>query len=159
MTVFLGVVAIILMMIGLAGTILPFLPGTPIAFLGFWIYAASTHFTSVSETAVWVFLALTIITILFDLIAPLLGAKKYKMSAHGTVGSVVGSLIGILTLGPLGAILGPIAGTLIGELATGRKVDDAVKSVKGLLVGYLGGMILKLIVVVSMIGYFLAKLI
>ncbi|MDO8466855.1 MAG: DUF456 domain-containing protein [bacterium] len=144
--------------IGLLGTVLPILPGVPLAWLGLFIYAYVKHFEPISLTTILVSLGLTILTLITDIIAPLIGAKRYHATKYGVVGSSLGLLFGIFALGPLGVIVGPFLGALIGEVAAGRKSKDAIHSAMGTFLGFLAGSLIKLIVIFVMLGFFIVAL-
>lgn len=152
------IIAILFMLAGLSGIFLPFLPGVPVVWLGFFVYAIFTEFQELSLLAVLIFLGLTVLSAIVDFIAPLLGAKSYKISTYGLVGASAGLLLGIATLGPIGIILGPFLGALLGELMSGKKYSAATKTALGTFVGFALSSLLRLGIAFSMIGFFLAKL-
>jgi uncharacterized protein YqgC (DUF456 family) len=154
MEIFLIVASAIIILIGLAGTVLPFVPGPPLALIGLLVYAWFTDFQVVSVTGIVVFAILTLLTILFDVAAPALGAKSYKSTKYGVWGAVLGSIIGIVVLGPIGAFIGPFIGAFIGELMVQPDHGRALHSAWGAFVGMLAGTLFKLIVVISMFAYF-----
>jgi uncharacterized protein YqgC (DUF456 family) len=122
--------------LGLIGSILPVLPG-PI--LG-WVGLLLLHLTS-AVTKDWNFLGITlaisIIVFALDYIIPALGTKKYGGSKYGVYGSMIGLLLG-LGFGPLGIIIGPFLGALIGELIKDSKdTNKALKAAYGSFIGFL----------------------
>ena len=148
----------VLMFLGLVGVIVPFLPGVPLAWLGIFIYAVSTNFEKISLTAVLVFLALTVLLFFLDLLAPMLGAKKYKASKYGILGVFLGAILGIIFFGPLGIIIGPLAGAFLGELLANKKPEQASKSAFGAFLGFIISALIKLIIILIMIGFFIFSL-
>jgi uncharacterized protein YqgC (DUF456 family) len=74
------VVCSILMVTGLLGVVLPILPGIPLAWLGLFIYAIGTGFERISVATVVIFAVLTVLALLLDFLAPMLGARKYRAS-------------------------------------------------------------------------------
>ena len=133
--------------------ILPFLPGVPIAWLGMFLFAYATGFSVITSNALLVFLGLTVISIAIDALGPLLGAKKYNASRWGVVGGVIGLILGIMFLGPIGLILGPFFGTFLGEIWSGKMEMEAFHSAKGALIGFLVGNVIKLAIIMVMFGY------
>ncbi len=151
-------VAILFMVVGLSGIFLPFLPGVPVVWLGLSTYAIFTDFRELSLVAILIFLGLTILSAIVDFIAPLLGAKSYKISTYGLIGASAGLLLGIAALGPIGIILGPFLGALAGELMSGKEYRTATKTALGTFIGFAFSTILRLGIALTMIGFFIAKL-
>lgn len=148
---------LILILVGLLGIILPFLPGLALVWLGVFIYAFKTGFETISLTAIIVFTAITILFLLMDFLAPLLGAKKYKAGKFGIIGSFLGTVIGVVAFGPIGIILGPFLGAFAGELISGKQQKQAFDSAFGALLGLLFGTLLKLVFGLVMFGYFIVS--
>ena len=152
------IITFFLIGIGLLGVVVPFLPGVPIAWLGLFIYALATDFTTLSLTTVLVFLGLTVLTFAFDIVLPLLGAKRYHATRFGLIGASLGLLLGLITLGPLGVLLGPFIGAFVGELLAGRQSDSALRAAFGAFLGFLVSSFLKIALVLVMAGFFIAAL-
>lgn len=150
--------AFFLVSLGAVGVLLPFLPGVPVAWLGMLLFGYVTEFVFVSWKILFIFLGLTILTMILDGIAPIIGAKKFQASRYGIIGSGVGLIFGILIFGPVGIIVGPFAGALIGELLSGRSEEAAWRSAKGTLIGFLAGSAVKLSLIVVMLGYLIFAL-
>jgi len=145
-----------LILSGAAGVLMPFLPGVPLAWLGMLAFAYATDFLFITWKALLIFLGLTLLTLVLDAIAPVLGAKKYKATTSGVVGSILGLFIGVAAFGPVGIILGPFLGTLFGEIYHGRDSEEAVRSAKGTVVGFLAGSAIKLALVLVMLGFMIS---
>ena len=147
------------MLVGLIGVVAPILPGVPLAWLGFFIYAIGTGFDRISLTTTIVFSVLTAIIIVLDLLAPMLGAKKFQASKWGMLGAFLGAIVGIFTLGFWGIILGPFIGAFLFELLFARKqTKGALKAATGTAVGCLVGALVKIIFILIMAGFFIASL-
>ncbi len=157
-TVIFAIICAILLLVGLVGVIMPYLPGIPIAWLGLFIYAIGTDWERISITTVIVFAALTLLALLIDFIAPLLGAKKNKASKWGMIGASVGLFLGIIIFQMWGIILGPLLGALIGELLAGKPAGQAFKSALGTFVGFLFGSLMKIVLILVMAGFFIVSL-
>jgi len=151
------ILSIVLMVVGLAGVVLPFVPGVPLVWLGLFIFASATGFKTISLLVVIIFLILTVALTALDFLAPMWGAKKYRASKWGVIGSFLGAIVGIFTLGVWGIIIGPFLGALVGELIAGRGKKQAFKSALGALVGFLVGTLVRLIVVLIMFGFLIAS--
>jgi uncharacterized protein YqgC (DUF456 family) len=147
----------ILMLVGLAGCVLPMLPGAPLVFIGIYIYAWLTGFTIISRNLIIVFLILTTISVVMEYISSSLGAKKLGASKLGFLGALVGAIVGVFFV-PWGIILGPLLGALLGELITGKKIKEALKAGGGAVLGFFGGVLLKLVTSFAMITIFTARL-
>lgn len=155
-----GILSFVLIIGGILGAVLPFLPGLPVSFVGLLIYAWYTDFQSVSALALVVFGLLIAATVALDIFAPAIAAKGHKASSFGTLGAVIGTVLGVIIFGPLGIILGPFIGAFVGELAnTGASTDRAFKVAYAAVIGMLVGTVFKLMVGLGMVIYFLIALI
>jgi uncharacterized protein len=148
----------LLIIIGAIGSFLPILPGPPLSFAGLWLYAWSTNYEKLTPTTLIVFAVLTILTMVVDFIAPALGAKGYKASRYGTIGSFVGAFLGIFVMGPIGIIVGPFIGGFIGEFIFAKSLKQAGNVALGSLVGFAIGSLFKAAVIVGMLVYFIYAL-
>jgi uncharacterized protein YqgC (DUF456 family) len=144
---------------GAIGVIVPFLPGTPLAWAGMLLFAYATDFSELSLKTIFVFLGFTALAEALDVLAPLLGAKKYKASAYGMIGSFLGLLFGVMMMGPIGIVLGPFVGALAGEMLRGREPEEAMQSAKGTVIGFLAGSAIKLALIFVMLGFMIWSLI
>ena len=106
--------AVILIIAGLAGTVVPALPGMPLMFAGMFLVAWLGHFQVISVTVVVILAALTIIALIADFVAGALGAKRVGASKLAIIGATLGTVAGLFTA-PLGLLIGPFAGAAIGE--------------------------------------------
>ena len=152
------ILSFLLMLVGLAGVVLPILPGIPLAWLGLFIYAIVTGFESISITTVVVFFVLTVLALLIDFLAPMLGAKKYKATKWGVFGSFVGLMVGIIFLGFWGIIIGPFVGAFLAEFLARRQFNIALKTAIGTVIGFLAGTMLKIILIFIMMGFLITAL-
>jgi hypothetical protein len=157
MDVLIIVICFILIILGLVGVILPFLPGLAFVWLGVLIYAINTGFETISLATIIVFSVVTLLFTVLDLAAPLLGAKKYKASKFGIMGAFAGTFLGVLILGPVGIVLGPFLGALAGELLSGKEHSQAFNSAFGTVLGLLFGALLKLVFGLVMFGFFIVS--
>lgn len=145
---------------GIIGVLLPMVPGgVPLVWLGAVLFSYATGFTLISWAWLSALFVLAAITVLIDIFAPILGAKKFKASRAGILGSFAGLLLGILILGPIGIILGPFLGTLIGEIYWSRRQpEEALRSAGGTLIGGLIGGAVKLAIALGILGFMIAAL-
>ena len=145
MDYFLLAIAIILIIVGLLGCILPIIPGPPISFLGILVL----HFTKFGESEystnfLLILAFVAILVTVMDYIVPIWGTKKFGGSKAGMWGATIGMIIGMIFLGPLGLVLGPLVGAIIGESIKGAKNKDAFRAGLGAFFGFLMGVGLKL---------------
>ena len=152
------VIGIFFLIVGLAGCILPIIPGPPISYLALlMLHLTQKYQFSTRFLVIWAVIAIAV-TVLDNLI-PIWGTKKYGGSQKAIWGSVIGLIIGLFMFPPFGIILGPFVGAVTGELFDGKNSCDALKSGFGAFAGFLGGIILKLIASGMMIFLFFRELI
>jgi len=148
----------ILMILGLAGSVLPILPGPPLSFIGLFLLALAKHFSTPLTPVLVIILAIvTILAIAMDYIIPLLGAKRYGASKWGVWGSVLGMVIGIFW-SPFGMLLGAFIGAVVVECIVGKKKGEALRAGWGVVMGTLFATILRLGVSGMMTYYFVLGL-
>ena len=111
-------VAAILVIVGLVGTVLPALPGVPLVFCGLLLAAWADGFAHAGALTLFVLGVLTVIALAIDFIAGVLGAKKVGASRYAVIGAALGTLLGLF-FGLPGLLLGPFVGALVGELVAG----------------------------------------
>lgn len=143
---------------GLAGSVLPGMPGPPLVFAGALVYALLTGFSPLGWPVMLTLAGLAALSQVLDYLASAYGAKRFGGSWWGISGSVLGGLIGLLLFSLPGMIVGLFAGAVLPEIFLGRK--GAVASLKiggGSLLGFLGGTFLKLVFSLLMIGIFLYR--
>lgn len=148
-----------LLISGALGIILPLLPSMPLAWLGMLAFAIATDFLFITWKILFIFLAFVVFSFILDFIIPLIGAKQYHASRYGVIGSIIGMIIGILFFGPLGIIVGPFLGTFIGEMVWGKNQDEAMKSAKGIIIGFLAGSAIKFSIILVMLGFMIYALV
>ena len=144
MDILIMVLAIILMVGGIAGCVLPILPGAPLAYAGLLLlhFTGLAHF-STAQLIVW--LIVVVVLQVVDYITPLLGSKYSGGTSFGNRGCVAGTLLGLFFM-PCGIILGPFLGAVAGEMMGGSDFPHAVRAGIGTLIGFLLGTLLKVIV-------------
>lgn len=144
MEIALLILAIICFIVGLAGAILPALPGAPISYLGVWLLQWSGYVHYSTAFLVGTAIVLVIISVIDYFLPPLI-TKKTGGSKYAAIGSVVGMLVGMF-LTPIGMILGMLLGAFIGELVFAKqKADGALKAALGALGGFVLGTGMKLL--------------
>lgn len=153
------IITLALMLLGLAGTIFPVLPGIPIIYAGYLIYGLATDWREYGAGVMIAFGAVTLLVLVLDWLAGAIGAKKYGASRAGVVGSVIGAVLGLIFFNIIGLVLGPFVGALLGELLLGRSLKEAVRSGWGALLGFLAGSFFKIVTASVMIVAFLLLII
>ena len=148
------ITAVILFILGFLGTILPALPGPILIWAGMLGYGYFVNFENLS-VSFYLSQALAVgLIYVVDYLSVVLGAKKYGGSRYAGWGAAAGTLVGLITLGPLGVIVGPFAGAVLVEILTGRTAQQAVKVGIGTIIGFLGGTFVKLLMEIVMIIWF-----
>ena len=135
MDILLIILGALCLLTGLAGCILPMLPGPPLAYAGLLLL----HFTErvqFSTTQLLVWLGVVVVIQVLDYFVPLLGAKYSGSTKWGTRGCLIGTVAGLFFM-PWGIILGPFLGAVIGELLGGRQTGEALPGLRaGLPAGH-----------------------
>lgn len=144
MTITLIVLGLVLAMIGLAGCIIPVIPGPFLSFLALIILSFAKHWEPFSPTFLMIMAGLTLLVSLLDYVAPVFGAKKYGGSKSGVWCSVFGMVLGIFFLPPWGMLIGAFAGAIIGEWLAGKEGRESLQAAWGVFIGNVVGTGLKL---------------
>ena len=144
MDILLIVFAFLLLVAGIAGCVLPLLPGPPLAYAGMLLLHLTdkVHFTT-PQLIIW--LVVVIVLQVVDYITPLLGSKYSGGTSFGNRGCMAGTLLGLFFM-PWGVIVGPFIGAVVGEMLGGQDLSHAIRAGIGTLLGFLVGTLLKVIV-------------
>jgi uncharacterized protein YqgC (DUF456 family) len=153
-TILLWVLAASLVLTGLAGMILPLLPGAPLLFLGLVIAAWAEDFIHVGYGTLGVLAGLALLTYVVDFASGALGAKRFGASKRAMIGATIGAVVGLF-MGIVGIIIGPFIGAVIGELSAKRTLSDAGYAGVGTTLGLVIGIAVKLVIGIAMITIFL----
>ena len=153
MDIALYVLAALLIVGGLAGSVLPSLPGIPMIFGGIWLVAAVDGYRHLGLWWLLIIGTLGGIGVIVDFIASTLGAKRVGASKRALWGASLGTLVGMF-FGIPGILLGPFAGALIGELSSGTSVLRSTHVGIGTWLGLLLGALVKLVISLVMVGLF-----
>ncbi len=145
MDIFLIILGAFLILIGLAGCIVPIIPGPPLSYGGI-ILLHLTEKVQFEQRFLLIWgLVVAGVTIL-DYMTPIWGTKKFGGTRRGTWGATIGLIIGLFFFPPIGIILGPFVGAVVGELTQTEDMNKAVRSGLGSLLGFLIGTGLKFMV-------------
>ncbi len=131
-------------LVGLAGCILPVIPGPLVSYLALLILSLAQNWEPFSTVFLLVMAVAAVGMTVLDYFVSLAGAKKYGATKFGLWGSVIGMLIGLFFFPPLGILIGALMGAMAGELMVGKDTMEALKVGWGVFVGNLVGTALKL---------------
>lgn len=147
------VLATVLVVVGLIGTVLPALPGLPLVFAGMLLAAWAGGFEQISVWVIVLLGLLTLVSFAVDFWATAHGARRVGASRKAVIGAVLGTFAGLLFM-PIGLFVGPFAGALAGELMHGRELRQAAKVGFGTWLGIVLAIVLKLGLAFAMLGVF-----
>ena len=153
-TIWYWIAASLLVVIGLFGTVLPGLPGTPLVFGGLLLAAWIDDFARVGPIPLTILGVLTLFSLVIDILGAMLGAKKVGASKQAIIGAALGTLFGLFA-GIIGLIIGPLIGAVAGELMAKRDIQHAGKVGVATWIGILIATALKLALVFIMVGIFI----
>jgi uncharacterized protein YqgC (DUF456 family) len=153
----LWVLAIALIVVGVAGAVLPVLPGAILVFAGIALAAWIDDFARIPLWLLGVFAAMTTAAWLVDYVAAALGAKRAGASRYAIIGAAIGTIAGIVT-GLWGLLFMPLLGAAIGEYLAQRDAWRAGKVGMATWIGLLLGTVAKLALVLAMVGIFAVAL-
>lgn len=151
------IIASILVVLGIVGSIVPALPGPVLGYIGLVILYFSKP-GSVSVLSLAIFGIAMLILIIIDYVAPILGAKFSGASRNGLIGAITGSILGIIFFPPLGIFIGALIGAFLGELLSGKEPENALKAGIGTILGSLSVIILQTFFAIALAIYFFIKL-
>ena len=151
-------IAGVLIVVGLIGIVLPALPGLPLMFAGMLLAAWAGGFAKVGAGMLITLGLLTAVSMGMDFWAAAIGARRVGASRVAVIGALAGTVFGLL-LGPVGLLVGPFAGALLGELWHGRslnasQVGKATRVGVGTTLGIILGVAVKLMLAFAMLGLF-----
>ena len=151
------VLALLAMMVGLLGAVVPGLPGPPII-----LVAAVAHRLVIGPrgSAWWVVAVLAFLTVFslgLDFLATSYGAKKLGATWRGAVGAAIGAMVGLFWA-PIGLVVGPLLGAMLLEMWAGRHWRDAGKAGVGAVLGLVAGTVGKVACCIAMIGLFAGEI-
>ena len=146
-----------LIVLGLAGTVLPLLPGTLLVWGGIVLGAWIDDFARVGTTTVVVVSVLAVLAWALDYVAGLMGARKAGASKQALVGAAVGTVAGLF-MGLVGVLFMPLVGAAIGEYLAQKDQTRAVKVGVATWLGIMVGLIAKVVLAFMMVGIFVAAL-
>ena len=156
--VLLWVLAVALILLGLAGTVLPALPGTAFVLAGIVLAAWIDDFTRIGVVTISIVAVLAVIAWVLDYVAGLLGAKKAGASRQAIVGAALGTVAGLF-MGLVGVLFMPLVGAAVGEYLARRDQRQAVQVGVATWLGIMAGMLAKVAMAFVMVGLFVVALV
>lgn len=143
MTALLIFLSLLLLLLGVAGTVFPALPGLPFMFAGAWLLAYSSNYQIIGSFSLLVLFLIAACGMAMDFVAGILGAKYTGASSEALWGAFIGSIAGIF-MGLAGLVLGPLLGAAIGEFLDKKNIWLAGKVGIGTLIGFIVGTVAKI---------------
>lgn len=147
-----------LIVIGLAGIVMPALPGTIFVLAGIVLGAWIDDFERVGWLAVAFVTVLAVLAWLMDYVAALLGAKRAGASRQAVIGAAIGTVAGIF-MGLVGVLFMPLVGAAVGEFMARRNHGQALRVGIATWLGLMAGMLAKFVLAFMMIGIFIVALV
>jgi hypothetical protein len=145
------VLAVVLILVGMAGTVLPALPGPILVFGGILLAAWIDDFTRIGADTLVVLGVLTVAAHLADLASAILGVRRSRASGRAVLGASVGALIGLF-FGIPGLVIGPFVGAVAAELTAGRDLSAAGRVGLAAWIGLLVGTAVRIALVIAIVA-------
>jgi len=139
---------------GLAGTVIPALPGVPVVFAGLVVGAWIGHFEAVGWGTLGIFALLTVLAQVLDFLASAFGAHYAGAGVRAFWGATIGAVVGIF-FGIPGMLLGPFIGAVVGEISAGRGLRQSGRAGVGAWLGMVFATAVKLAIAFLMVGIFI----
>jgi hypothetical protein len=149
------VVVALLFLLGMAGAVIPVLPGVVAIIAGFVAYGLIIGW---APFGFWFWLieaAIAVTLLVADYAVSAIGVKKFGGTKASVIGSTIGIIAGPFVIPAFGLLIGPFAGALIGELLTGASWQQSVRAGIGAVVGFFSSVVVKLLLQLLMIVLFI----
>lgn len=144
MDIALSVAAFLLTIAGIVGCIIPAMPGALLSYAGL-LCAYFTTYSSMSQGSLWLWLGIVLAVSAADYFLPAWMTRRFGGSRSGAIGATIGVFAGFFLFPPLGIILGPFAGAVLGELIHDKEdVNKALKVGFGSFMAFIAGTGIKL---------------
>ncbi|RVT48832.1 DUF456 domain-containing protein [Rubrivivax albus] len=157
-SVWLWLLSAALILAGLAGTILPALPGTALVLAGIALGAWIDDFTRVGGVTLTLVAVLAALAWVLDYVAGLMGARRVGASTEALIGAALGTVVGLF-MGLVGVLFMPLVGAAVGEYIARRDHGQALKVGTATWLGMMLGMIAKVVLAFMMVGLFIVALV
>lgn len=136
---------------GLAGSLLPLLPGPPLAFVGLLLQQLREP-DPFTARFLWIWAGIVLLSVILDYLIPVWGTKVFGGTRYGVWGTTLGFLLAFW-MGPVGVVAGPFIGAFVGEMIGGQSSDKSFRAAWGSFLGFLLGSLLKLVLCGLMLYY------
>ncbi|MDB2366778.1 DUF456 domain-containing protein [Flavobacteriaceae bacterium] len=153
MDIILLIIGLLLCLIGIVGSFLPIIPGPVTSWLGI-LLLNLTSVVDFNLNFVLITLTVAISVGILDYLIPVLGVKKLGGTRSGQIGTTLGLIIALIILGPIGIIIGPFGGALLGEMSTKKSFQDSIKPAFGAFVGVVAGSVIKFLISLSFLFFY-----
>jgi uncharacterized protein YqgC (DUF456 family) len=147
------ILGFLIMILGIAGSFLPILPGPLTSWLGLLVLSFSD--VEVTRNLLITTFVVALIIYILDFIIPALGTKKYGGSKYGMAGATLGLVVGLLAPVPLGIVIGPFLGALLGEIIYQKNRKIALRAAYGSLIGFVSSTLIKFVVALVYLGIYI----
>lgn len=153
MDFFIWFAVILLMLVGLIGTLVPMIPGHVLILLGAVLHQMTLATGQRGWWMIAVLAALLLVSLIVDFLSGAVGARYFGASRWGAIGGIVGAIVGLF-FGLIGLLVGPLVGALLGELLSGKGILPAGKSTWGTFLGGVAGTVIKFSLALLMVLLF-----
>jgi uncharacterized protein YqgC (DUF456 family) len=148
-----GVLTALLFLVGLAGSLIPWVPGPLFILVGALLWAIATGFTVIGVGRLLILGGLAALTFVLNVVAGALGAHRSGGSRWAVIGAVVGAIVGLF-FGPLGLLVGPVVGAVAGEVLRGGDLEGSLRSGVGAFMGLIAGIVADFVIALAMVALF-----
>lgn len=156
MDLFLIIISSLLIILGMAGSFMPIIPGPLTSWFGLFIFNLIPT-AEIESTILVITFIIAIIIFILDNLIPIYGSKYFGATKYGIIGASTGLVVGILSPIPFGILMGPILGALIGELIFNNDLKKSIKSSIGVLIGFLASSLIKFVTCIAYLMIYLIQ--
>ena len=147
-----SIVTAILIITGIAGSVIPFLPGESLILLGSIIYGIGFGFDRIGIAIYITLVIIALFSSIVNYIATSIGAKKFGASKFGIIGAVIGAFLGFIVGNFPGLFIGPFLGAFAGELLKAKGIDRGLRAGFGAVIGFFAGSLVRFLLALTMTG-------
>ncbi len=156
MDLFLIIISSLLIILGMAGSFMPIIPGPLTSWFGLFIFNLIPT-AEIESTILVITFIIAIIIFILDNLIPIYGSKYFGATKYGIIGASTGLVVGILSPIPFRILIGPILGALIGELIFNNDLKKSIKSSIGVLIGFLASSLIKFVTCIAYLMIYLIQ--